>query len=299
MKRLLHPRTQRATRRLGILSALGALLAGCSPVSALNALVARDTYRERRDIAYGSDPRQQLDVYLPLATPTGNGVPMVVFFYGGNWTGGERANYRFVGEALASQGAIVVVADYRVYPQVRYPAFVRDSALAVKWAFEHARELGADPSHIYLAGHSAGGYNAAMLALDARWLREVGLQPMQLAGWIGIAGPYDFLPITGPDTQKVFDWPDTPRDSQPIVHANHRAPRALLLSAQKDNTVSPERSTAQLGRLLKESGNDVTVRFFEGVSHVTVMAAVARPLNRLAPVLDEMLGFIGLPRSAK
>jgi acetyl esterase/lipase len=283
-------------RRCGILAALSALLGGCSPAGALNALVPGDTYRGRQDIAYGADARQKLDLYQPLDTARSAGAPpLVVFFYGGNWTGGERANYRFVGEALASSGAIVVVPDYRLYPQVRYPEFVRDSALAVKWAFDNARSLGGDTRRIFLMGHSAGGYNAAMLALDPRWLAAVGLRPDMLAGWSGIAAPYDFLPITGPDTQKVFDWPNTPRDSQPIAHASGKAPRALLMAAEDDKTVNPQRSTVQLGKLLAAGGNDVTVRLFSGVGHVTVMAAVARPLNRLAPVLSELLVFLGLP----
>lgn len=280
-------------RRQGILAALAALLTGCSAVEVLDALVPADTYRGRAGIAYGPDARQRLDVYQPLA-PAGP-APVVVFFYGGNWTSGERADYRFVGEALASRGVVVVVADYRLSPQVRWQDILRDCAAATRWAFDHAAEFGGDPARIHLMGHSAGAYNAAMLALDERWLAAQQLAPRRLAGWIGIAGPYDFLPIVEPRSRVAFDWPNTPADSQPIHHASRRAPPALLLAAAKDDVVSPTRSTVGLGRRLEAAGAAVRVKLFEGVSHPTVLGALARPLRRMAPVLDEVLAFLGKP----
>ena len=188
-----------------MLAMLPALLTACSGVDLLNATVATDTYRRTQDLAYGPDARQRLDVYQPAAIT--QRAPMVVFFYGGSWSSGERADYRFVGEALASSGIVAVVADYRLSPAFRYPVFVQDSAQALRWAFEHAADYGADPARIFVMGHSAGAYNAAMLALDARWLAAVGLAPKRLAGWIGLAGPYDFLPIVDVRTQVAFNWP--------------------------------------------------------------------------------------------
>ena len=285
-----------SVRRTGILAAIGALLSGCSAAGALNALVPSDTYRRRDGIAYGSDPRQQLDVYQPLAgTPAAATPPLVVFFYGGNWKSGERGDYRFIGEALASQGAVVVIPDYRLYPQVRYPDFLLDSAAAVRWGFEHARELGADPSNVVVMGHSAGAYNAAMLALDPRWL---GPLRERLAGFIGIAGPYDFLPIENPDTQRAFSWPGTPPQSQPVAHVSARAPRTLLIAPEKDNLVNPQRSTVGLGERLRAAGVDTTVRVLPGVSHATVIGAMARPLRGLAPVWPEVARFLRLAAPA-
>ena len=132
-----HPLTM---PRRSILAMLPALLSACSALDVLNATVATDTYRASLGLPYGSDPRQKLDVYQPSPTPSpaASKAPMVVFFYGGSWSSGNRADYRFVGEALASQGIVAVVADYRLSPAARYPAFVRDSAAAVRWAFDHA-----------------------------------------------------------------------------------------------------------------------------------------------------------------
>jgi acetyl esterase/lipase len=281
-------------RRTGILAAIAALVSGCSATAALNALVPATTYEGREGVSYGSGPRQMLDVYQPLpgkaAAP-----PIVVFFYGGNWESGERANYRFVGEFLAASGAIAVIPDYRLYPQVRYPDFLKDCAAAVAWAFANARALGGDPARIYVMGHSAGAYNAAMMALDPRWL---GAQREQLAGFVGIAGPYDFLPIENPATQRAFSWPNTPRDSQPVEYVSPKAPRTLLIAANKDNLVNPVRNTGGLAQRLKAAGVDTTVRLMEGVNHVTVLAAVAAPLKFLAPVREEVLAFLGLPTAS-
>jgi acetyl esterase/lipase len=277
---------------LAALAALAglALLGGCSAAGALNALVPSDSYTLRSGLTYGADPRQQLDVYLPLARTQAG--PVVVFFYGGSWTTGERATYKFVGEALASRGIAVVIADYRLSPQVKYPVFLQDSAQAVRWTFDHLAELGADPRQVFVMGHSAGAYNAAMLALDARWLAGAGLAPARLAGWIGLAGPYDFLPIVNPDARVAFDWPATPADSQPLVHASAASPPALLLAARPDTLVNPVRNSEAMARKLQAAGVPAVLEVYEGVSHVTLVAALARPLRGLAPVLDRIQGFV-------
>lgn len=273
------------------LIALGALgLAGCSATGALNVLVPRGTYRAETGIAYGDDARQRLDVYVPLQPQPA--APLAVFFYGGSWTRGDRADYRFVGEALASAGIIAVVADYRLSPQVRWDAILQDCSDAVRWGFRNAERLGSSTRRIYLVGHSAGAYNAAMLALDDRWLARHGLQPRQLAGWVGMAGPYNFLPIVDPDSRRAFDWPDTPLDSQPIAHATAQAPRTLLLAAREDQVVNPQRNSVQLAQRLRGAGVDVELEVLEGVNHVTIIGALATPLRGLAPVRDAVTRFI-------
>lgn len=286
----------RMTRRAGLVAGAAAWLGGCSAAGVLNAVAGKD-HQGQQGIAYGPDPRQQLDIYQPRAGNRPPTPPLVVFFYGGSWSRGERAEYRFVGEALASAGAIVVVPDYRLSPGVRYPEFVRDSAAAVKWAFDHAAELGGSPDNVVVMGHSAGGYNAAMVALDRRWLDGAGLAPQRkLAGWIGLAGPYDFLPIENRETQVAFRWPDTAADTQPIVHVTPQAPRTLLLAAIKDDLVNPQRSTVGLGERLKAAGVPVRVELYPRVNHVTLLAAMAQPLRWLAPVRAEVLAFLGLPQ---
>lgn len=286
----------RSSRRIGLRAGLAAaaayLASGCSATAALDAVVASDTYTLREGLPYGPDPRHKLDVYLPLQAVAG-GAPVVLFFYGGNWSSGERGAYRFVGESLAQAGVVAIVADYRLSPAVRWQAILDDCARAARWVFDNAASLGGDPRRIHLMGHSAGAYNAAMLALDARWLAAHGLAPTRLAGWIGVAGPYDFLPIGDPRTRVAFGWPDAPAASQPIHHVSGSAPRALLLAAAQDGTVNPQRSTVGLGERLRAAGAPVAVELFGGVSHTTVIGAMARPLAFLAPVRERVLAFVG------
>jgi acetyl esterase/lipase len=275
---------------MAFMAMLPALLTACSAVDVLNATVSKDTYRLDADLPYGPDPRQKLDVYRPL---NGDGkAPLIVFFYGGSWSSGERADYRFVGEALASRGFVAVVADYRLSPAHRYPAFVQDSAAAVRWAFEHAADHGGDPAKVFVMGHSAGAYNAAMLALDARWLNAEGLAPSRLAGWIGLAGPYDFLPIGDPQTRVAFRWPDTAADTQPLFHASTASPPALLLAPAADTVVNSQRSTVALARKLQSQGVRAEYALFESVSHATLIASMASVLRGRAPVLDRVSGFV-------
>lgn len=276
-------------RLIVLLGAIAALISACSPLRVLNALVPSDTYTATRDLAYGPNPRHKIDVYQPRA---GSQSPVVVFFYGGSWNRGEREDYKFVAEALAAKGIVVALVDYRLYPEVRYPEFLEDGARAVAWVRREARRFSADPERLFVMGHSAGAYNAAMLALDARWLEAQGLSPSQLSGWIGLAGPYDFLPSTNPDVQPVFHHPDYPRGAQPIEHISKAAPRSFLGAASSDSVVNPDRSTRRLAEGLRAAGVPVTHKVYERVNHMTLVGAFARPLRGLAPVLQDVTDFI-------
>ena len=284
------------TRRFWLLGAAGlaALGAGlaAAPVRALNVLAAVEPALEESGLAYGSGPRQRLDLYRPRGEPPRHGWPVVVFFYGGSWNRGERADYRFVGSALASRGILALVADYRLYPEVRYPDFLADSARALAYGLENAARFGGDPKRVFVMGHSAGAYNAAMLAFDARWLRAAGHSPDELAGFIGLAGAYDFLPMTNPDAQPVFFHPNYPPGTQPLEHAGAKAPPSFLAAARRDDLIDPQRNTGGLAALLQAAAVPVTLRFYDRVDHMTLVGALAWPLRWLAPVLDDLAAFV-------
>ena len=272
-----------------------AALAACSPLTALNAIARTDTYLASVDIAYGPLARQQLDVYTPTVTAPPAGWPVVVFFYGGTWTTGDRRDYRFMGEALAERGILTVVADYRLYPEVRYPDFLKDSALAVAWSLDNAARLGGDPKRMFVMGHSAGGYNAAMIALDPRWLAPTGHSAKDLAAWIGLAGPYEFLPLEpGSPARPVFFHPDYPPNMQPIDDVTSTSLRAFLAAPANDKVVSPQRSTLAMAAKLKAAGVPVELKLYDGISHALLAGAFARPLRGLAPALDDVAAYIAL-----
>lgn len=266
------------------------LLAGCSPLKVLNAFTPSGTFTKTADVRYGSDPRNALDIYTPV-NASGN-APVVVFFYGGSWNTGSRGDYSFVGEALASRGIVAVLADYRLYPQVHYQGFLQDSAQAVGWTREHIKAYGGAPDRLYVMGHSAGAYNAAMLALDSTWLAAVGMKPSMLSGWIGLAGPYDFLPVENADVKPVFFFPNSPPDSQPINHVSAQSPPALLIAAKDDSVVNPTRNTGGMAKVLREQGVAVRELYYSKPNHATLVATLSRPMRSLAPVLDDVVKFI-------
>lgn len=282
-------------RLLATIALLLSLTACAPPIKTLNAFTPADGYVATQNIAYGEKPRQALDVYVP-DTKARTSRPVVVFFYGGAWNGGKRQDYIFVAQALASRGMVVVVPDYRLYPEVRYPDFLSDCARAVAWTRREIARYGGDPERIFVMGHSAGAYNAAMLALDPRWLRAEGMEPRMLKGWIGLAGPYDFLPITMPAAKPVFFHPDYPPGSQPITYVSHNALPAFLGAAIDDSTIDPIRNTHQMAKKLRAAGVAVTEKQYEHVDHVTLIGAFAWPLRWLAPVADDVVAFVDAKR---
>jgi acetyl esterase/lipase len=259
-------------------------LAGCQ--SAFFATLNAGTGAAPEVHRYGDLPSQVLDVYRP----SGDGsAPIVVFLYGGRWQKGTRHDYAFVGKALAARGVTTLIVDYRYYPEVRFPTFVQDAALAVGWAREHAAQIGGDADRVFLAGHSAGAHIAALIGTDARYLRAVDMQPRDLAGVIGIAGPYDFLPLREDDLKEIFGpetrWPE----SQPVNFVDGDEPPFLLLHGSDDKLVWP-RNSAALNARLRAAGDRVDYRTYPDLGHIRILGALRYP--RLAPTLADTVQFI-------
>lgn len=264
------------------------LLSACSPAGVLNALAPRSGIVVTHDLAYASGSRHGVDVYAPA---TARAAPVVVFFYGGGWISGARQDYRFVGAALARHGIIAVIPDYRLYPEVRFPAFLQDGAAAIAWTHANVARYGGDPSRLFLMGHSAGAYIAAMLTLDRTWLGAEGLNPDRVvSGTIGLAGPYDFLPI--PMAQApIFASAADARITQPISFARGDAPPLLLATGDEDQTVRPANSL-NLAKAIIRDGGRADVRTYRDIGHLKIIGTVSGLLRWLAPVLPDTLAFI-------
>jgi acetyl esterase/lipase len=272
------------TLRLCTAALLALGLAGCQQAyfRALNLGIA-----EGSSVAYDAANGLSLDVYRPAATS--RPAPVVVFFYGGSWRNGDRGGYRFVGRALAREGVVVVIPDYRKAPAHPFPAFMHDAAAATAWVHAHAAELGGDPSRVFLMGHSAGAQIAALLATDARYLDARGLRPVQLAGVIGLAGPYDFLPLTSDAIRQALGpasgWPDT----QPVNFVDGDEPPFLLLQGAADRTVDPG-NAERLAARLRASTVPVQVTMVPGVGHVGLVNGFRAA--RFSPALADSLRWI-------
>lgn len=282
------PRRVSATVRLALLSVLAAACAACTPLGVFATFTPRDpAILTAHDQPYGPGGRQSLDVYAPRRMDTAR--PVAVFLYGGGWERGRKWDYGWVAQALAARGYVVVLPDYRLYPQVRFPEFLNDSAQAVRWTVDHAAAYGGDPSRVVLLGHSAGAYNAVMLGLAPSYLQHAGVDPACIVGVVGIAGPYDFLPLKG-HMADVFGVGD-PAATQPVRLARADAPPMLLVTGSADTIVDP-RETASLDAALRAAGAQVESRSYPGVGHNEIMAAMSRPFRDRASVLSDITGFM-------
>ncbi len=262
-------------------------LAVWRPLTAFNLLVPKDSSAQlvRSDVAYGALPRQRLDIYRPVNRA--KNLPIIVFFYGGAWDSGRRQDYTFVGQALAARGYLVVIPDYRLVPEVRFPDFLRDCVEALRWTRANAVRFGGDGERLILAGHSAGAYNAAMLALDPRWLGE---DRAAVRGLVTLAGPFDFLPLDDPASIAAFSrWPRL-AETQPISFVTRTAPPALLLHGVDDNRVRP-RNSRRLDAAMRRAGAQAELRLYPSMTHAGILLALARPLRGTAPVLDDIDRF--------
>lgn len=281
----------RRSASFGISLTLGALaLAGCDILTVVDTVTPRGGYSLVSDQAYGADPRQKLDVYRPAGKddPTR---PVVLFFYGGNWKYGRRQDYRFVGQSLATAGYVTVIADYRLYPKTPFPGFVEDGASATSWIATHLVKPDGSPRHIVLMGHSAGAYIAAMLATDGRYL---GPNRKLVEAWIGLAGPYQFVPDG--ENALILASPDG-RPNMAADAADKDTPRAFLLVAGADEVVWPINAD-KLQAKLESLGVPVERKDYPGVSHAPLVGGLGTAFGFIGPIRADVLDYLGrLPRS--
>ncbi len=249
-----------------LLVLLTGLMGGCKPAyfAAVNA-----GQTDAESVIYLPEHRLALDVYRP---PGSQGpAPVVVFLYGGRWQSGSRDEYAFVGQRLAEAGVLTLVVDYRLYPRARFPDFVHDVAAAVGWARDHASQYGGDPQRLFLVGHSAGAHIAALIGTDARYLARIGWTPRDLAGVIGIAGPYDFLPLTDDDLKDIFGPEPQWLESQPVHFVDGDEPPFLLLHGTSDLLVWL-RNSERLEAKLKAAEVPVELRRYRGIGHIRILS---------------------------
>jgi acetyl esterase/lipase len=196
-----------------------------------------------------------------------------------------------MGASLAAQGIVTIVPDYSIFPPACFPMFVEDAARAVHFARESAAKWGGDPARLVLMGHSAGAYIAAMLSFDPQWLRQVGLNSRtDLAAFIGLAGPYDFLPIESKTLRTIFGGAYR-AETQPISFVTGKEAPSLLNTARRDRLVSPSNSR-RMAAMIHAHRGVVAERTYGGVGHLTLIGAFAPGLRVLTPVLRDVTQFV-------
>ncbi|HEX8302737.1 alpha/beta hydrolase [Sphingomonas sp.] len=279
---------------LALFVGLGAVITFTSPPALLSLLDramggGSGASRPGSAIAFGTKG-QTLDVWRPAGEPTANR-RVVIFFYGGGWVKGDRAAYAFAARALAREGFVVVVPDYRKVPGIRFPAFLQDGAEAVKWVRDHVAGFGGDPARVALMGHSAGAYTVAMLALDKKWLEAEGVDPGIVKAGVGLSGPYDFFPFTSKRSIDAMQGVADPQMTQPLHFARKDAPPLLLITSTADVTVRPK-NAINLHARLKALGGPVEIKNYPGLTHEEVVMALSRPFRGKGPTLADSVKFL-------
>jgi acetyl esterase/lipase len=284
---------QRMSRRTALAGLTALFLAGCERLGflAVNVPASFGSYKRHTNIAYGPEPQHRLDVYVPASAAL-EPRPVIVFWHGGRWREGDKADYRFVGAALAESGYVTLVANYRHYPRVKMPGFMHDAAQATLWAAAHAQDYGGTPQRLYLMGHSAGAHLAALVTLDPRYFAAAGKGTPHIAGVIGLSGPYDFLPLLEADVQDMFGPPPLYPESQPINFVRADGPPMLLVHGLKDDTVLPKNSR-NLATALRALGVPATLKLYPKASHADTVAALTAVLRGRAPTLADIRAFVG------
>lgn len=266
------------------------LLAGLA-LPACSALRPGALTNGARDVAYGPHPRQRMDIYVPSdggSAPK----PVVFFIYGGSWSNGAKETYSFVGDALAARGFVTVIADYRLVPEVRFPVFIEDGALALRFVRDNIARFGGAPRNLHLMGHSAGAYNAMMLTLDRGYLAAIGMHTGEIRSTVGLSGPYDFLPFDIDVTKEAFGNARNPAQTQPINFARRDVPPVFLATGSSDTTVLP-RNSERLALALRRAGaRSVSLKIYQGLGHASTATALARILQWQAPILDDVVAFL-------
>ncbi len=267
-----------------------ALVYHYAALQAFNALVPKDgdTVLISEAVTYGPDPRQTLDIYAP--SNARGPLPILLFVYGGSWKDGNRGGYEFAGRAFAAHGYLTLVMDYRLMPEHRFPAFVQDVALAIAWAEKNGQRFAGDPQRIYAVGHSAGAYNLTLAILDRRYLGAANADATKIRGVATMAGPFNFLPLDTNTTIETFGQEPDLAVTQPITYVRGDVPPFLLMTGTDDQTVKPKNSQS-LDRKLREAGAVSELREYQGVGHVGILMALARPFrsksrSELADILE-------------
>lgn len=277
------------SRRIALLGAAGLLAGACTPARLINNITPRDQAMELSiDQDYGPLPRHKVDVFGPFDR-TG-GAPIAIFVYGGGWKSGHRKEYVWAGKTLAHEGFVTMVPDYRLAPEVTFPGFVEDIALAVRWAVDNGPRFGGDPNRIVLIGHSAGAYNAAMVSLDPRYLKAVGVDRRRIKAFAGLAGPYYFPKIAGPILTTAFK-PSKSEAYQAIKFVSPQAPAAFLAAGSEDRTVVPI-NTEKMAEALRAKGVEVEAHIYPGMSHAGVLRHLGLGRRNAAPVYTDMMRFL-------
>lgn len=215
--------------------------------------------------AYNKD---KLDIYIPEGKAS---FPVAVSIHGGSLTEGDKSGETHIGNTLARAGVGTVVINYRLTPIVSHPGHIEDAAEAFAWVQHHIHEYGGDPANVFVIGHSAGAYLAALLALDPRYLKVHGLSPQDIRGVVPVSAFYDVEQVAPDRPLQIWgDDPNTWRAASPVRYLKTNSPPFLILYADRDEPWRQEQNREMAAALLKAGHQKVEIRQIPNRNHMSV-----------------------------
>lgn len=219
--------------------------------------------------------RHLLDLYAPAKADR---LPVVVWFYGGGWRSGDKRLFEHLGRAFAVRGIVTAAVNYRLTPEVAWPANAEDCAAAVAWVRENIEEYGGDPEKIVLTGHSAGAHLAAMVTLRKDLLEAAGVDPSSVRGCAMISGATNLPGHIGSTeftarehVEETFGSSvEELADASPITWVRPDAPPFLVLVAEKDPEGLKEQGK-ELSDELREAGAPVRYLIVNDHDHFSIV----------------------------
>jgi len=259
-------------------------LAGGSGGAELKAKIATGDHPQQKLVVWGAGNHSHKD---PLR-------PVLFFVHGGSWRWGDPEDYDFVGRAFVEQGFVVVLGGYRLEEAGKYPAMIEDTARAIAWTHEEITQYGGDPERIVITGHSAGAYNVMMTAVEDKWLAKHSLSNSDIAGVVGLSGPYDFLPLDSDSTIASFghvEAGDALNGTQPINLVGDDAPPMVLFHGEKDTLVGM-RHSRDLAGAASETGTEAALNLYPEMAHNDPLISIAAPWRSRRDIVPKIADFV-------
>jgi len=256
---------------------------------------ASEAYRQRHagcriDVPYGPSPRQAVDIYpTPITPDDGGGAPVLFFIHGGFWVRRDKRDFGFLAEAVNMAGAHVVNVEYDLCPTVTLPQLVEQVRTAFAWTHAHAAEFGGNPAALHVAGHSAGGHLAAMLAVTD-WT-AYGLPADVVKSVTAISGIFDLEPIVQiPLNEQVKLDAATARAMSPVF-GTPRTDLPILVAVGGAETAEFVRQSRALVHTWRTEGCDVEALEPEGEDHFTILRALGDAQHAMTEGLLRIMGL--------
>lgn len=258
--------------------------AACAPVTVLNGITPSSTFDKTKNVAFGQGSRDVMDIYRSDEPKAG--APVLMFVHGGSWDSGSKNMYKFLAEGFTKSGYDIVVPNYTLYPEAKFPNFLNDNAKAVAFT---AKTFPDRP--IVLMGHSAGAYNVLMLALRDEYLSAAGVNRCDaIAGVVALAAPTGIVPLESDRLVEIFPDRFTGPDAA-LNNVTGPTPPFFLGHGESDTTVYPKNSQA-LAEKVTARGGQAIVEIYPGQSHTDMVKVLSRHFDGDTNLKSDIVSFL-------